>query len=160
MRTLLFFLLLVSAGAGCRSGCETDHDCKGDRVCTSGECTEPANRQKSNPEAEPAPDEALLDESLAFHQTVLGIIEDGSTNPDGALARLVAFEEETRHQRRALRKRLGAHVDGLSTAEKAEFVASARQKTEIMRNAFVVAVKRYPEDKQQRIRSLISVLTH
>ena len=40
------------------AGCETDHDCKGDRVCNDGECEEPLSRPES-PVATPAPSSTI-----------------------------------------------------------------------------------------------------
>lgn len=59
VHTVMLIGLAVSIGLGCEipslgagSGCSKDADCKGDRVCISGQCTAPAPAKGR--EAEPA----------------------------------------------------------------------------------------------------------
>lgn len=53
MRSILVaavLFVLAAASAGCKGGgCSNDNDCKGDRVCSDGECVEPPMKLPSGP---------------------------------------------------------------------------------------------------------------
>lgn len=43
-------------------GCQNDNDCKGDRICTKGECVSPASDQSPSMSASPPAEEVVLEE--------------------------------------------------------------------------------------------------
>ena len=75
------------------------------------------------------------------------------------LRELMSLEESTRDRRRELNKELKKTLDGLSEKERKAFMEKAKKRHAEMASRFVAVVKEYPEDKQARIRNLISTLT-
>ena len=51
---------LLGVSVDAYAGCETDHDCKGDRVCNDGACEEPLSRPESSAPS-PTPSSTTID---------------------------------------------------------------------------------------------------
>jgi hypothetical protein len=105
-------------------------------------------------------EQKLLEESLALNEEVFQLLNDNIAEPGTAIRKLTELEETSRDARRQLREDFKAAFEKLDDKAKKTFEEEGRARYEEYATKFQTVVKRYPPEKQQRLRQLIGIVTH
>jgi hypothetical protein len=104
-------------------------------------------------------EERLLDDTLALHEQVYVILKDNVDQPAVAIEALTELEASSRAQRAQRYSELKTVLEGLDEEETKAFQAMATKRYEENIARFSAIVRRYPEERRQRIVEISATIT-